>query len=363
MPKKHSPGKYFLCIAYALFCGVGTAYLALSLFNNAEVKLVSRFPAVASRGQQATAISVAVVASSAPVSVVPVVDTLKSASTTTTLAFVGDIMLDRGVKQSVLKNSAGDYNSVFSDISRIKDSDILVGNLEGPVSDRGFDMKNSYSFRMAPAVVPVLAAQGFDVLSVANNHASDWGKPAFADTLVKFQNSGIALVGGGNSLVEAGQVKIIEKNGVKFGFLSFSDVGPNWLKAGSTTPGILIAGDPETPDIIRQASTACDVLSVSFHFGNEYETSPSWRQRELAQMAIDNGAKIIVGTHPHVVEPVEMYRGGVIMYSLGNFVFDQYFSTSTMNGLVVKVHMKGKEIDSVEKLNAKLDPSFRVRVE
>jgi len=361
MLKKYSFGKYFLCISYALFCGVGISYLGLSLFTNVRGELASRFPVVASESQRATVINVAVVASSVPV--VAVEPVAKSVSTTTTLAFVGDIMLDRGVKQVVLKKGAGNYSSVFTDLNKLKDVDILVGNLEGPVSDRGHDLGNSYSFRMSPAVVPVLVSQGFDILTVANNHAGDWSSVAFADTLVKFKNSGIALSGGGNSLAEAEQVKIIEKNGVRFGFLSFSDVGPNWLRAGTTTPGILIAGDQGTPGIIRHAAEVCDVLSVSFHFGNEYETTSSWRQKELAQMAIDSGAKIVVGTHPHVPQPVERYKGGVIMYSLGNFVFDQYFSTSTMNGLAVKVQMKGKEIDSVEKMNAKIDWNFRVRVE
>ena len=282
---------------------------------------------------------------------------------TTTLAFVGDIMLDRGVKQSVVKNGTGDYNYAFADLDKLKDADILIGNLEGPISDKGRDTGKAYSFRFSPAVIPVLEKQGFDVLSIANNHAGDWGISAFADMLTEFKSSSIQLVGGGNSFVDTDQPKVVEKNGVRFGFLSFSDVGPGWLKVGTTTAGISIANNSRTPEIIRQAAAACDVLSVSFHFGNEYEKNPNWRQRQLAQMAIDNGAKIVVGTHPHVAQSVEEYKGGVIMFSLGNFIFDQNFSTSTMNGLAVKIHLSGKEIESVEKLNTHIDSKYRVSVE
>lgn len=295
--------------------------------------------------------------------VTPPLPEVKENSTSTVLSFVGDIMLDRGVKKSAMNNGAGDLNFVFSDLGKIKDSDILFGNLEGPVSDQGRDLKNLYSFRMTPEVVSVLQSQGFDVLSVANNHMADWTASAFVDTLTQFSDSSISLVGGGLSRSETVEPKIIEKNGIKFGYLGFSDVGPNNLKAGTSTAGVLLASDPEAPAIIKRASDKCDVLIVSYHFGNEYEKNSNWRQRELAHMAIDNGARVVVGHHPHVAQETENYRGGVIMYSLGNFIFDQYFSVDTMSGLAVKITFDGINISKIEKLKTVIDKQYRVTVE
>jgi poly-gamma-glutamate synthesis protein (capsule biosynthesis protein) len=278
------------------------------------------------------------------------------------LLAVGDIMLDRGVKTSILKNG-GDYNSAFRDIGNINDADILFGNLEGPVSDIGRNVGSKYSFRMVPAVVPALKTQGFDVLSVANNHMGDWTKDAFLDTFSKFRDSNISLVGGGFYNQDAIEPKIIEKNGIKFGFLGFSDVGPSWLKVGTSTPGILLVNDQETPNIIKSAAGKCDVLITSFHFGEEYQGRSNLRQRELARMAIDNGARVVVGHHPHIPQETESYKGGIIMYSLGNFVFDQYFSTSTMSGLAIKISFDGNNISDFKELKTHLNNKYQVSVE
>lgn len=288
---------------------------------------------------------------------------ISSNSTSTTLVFVGDIMLDRGVEKLILGSGGGDFNFPFLNLAKIKDADILFGNLEGPVSDQGRDLRNLYSFRMSPKVVPVLTTQGFDVLSVANNHAGDWTLSAFIDTFAKFKDSNISLIGGGLSRSEAIEPKIFEKNGIKFGYLGFSDVGPVGIKVASSTAGVLLASDPQAPEIIKQAAAKVDVLIVSYHFGNEYEKKSNWRQRELAHLAIDNGARVVVGHHPHVVQETENYRGGMIMYSLGNFIFDQYFSTDTMSGLAVKITFAGKNISKIQELKTVLNERYQVVVE
>ncbi|MCX6712979.1 MAG: CapA family protein [Candidatus Vogelbacteria bacterium] len=285
-----------------------------------------------------------------------------SAEGTTTMSFVGDIMLDRGVEQAVKAKGGGDFSWAFADLTKLK-ADIVFGNLEGSVSDRGNDLGNAYSFRHDPAVIPALKKAGFSVLSVANNHAGDWSAEAFTDSLSRLSGAGFGLAGGGTNFSAAGEPYIISRNGVKFGWLGFSDVGPNWLAAGSTTAGILLASDPRAPELIAAAAKKCDVLLVSYHFGEEYAKAPNWRQKQLAKMAIDNGAKVVIGHHPHVIQPIEKYKDGVIMYSLGNFIFDQYFSTSTMNGLAVKLTFNGKNISKIEKFTAHTDWNFRVRVE
>jgi len=277
----------------------------------------------------------------------------------TTLTFVGDIMLDRGVETSVKKNGAGDYAWLFKNVASLKAADILFGNLEGPVSDKGKDLGNKYSFRMEPGVLPVLEQAGFDVLQIANNHIGDWGKEAAVDTFNRLATSSIIMVGGGKSYLDSTMVKVVEKNGLKIGFLAASDVGPNWLAATSSQPGVLLANNPSLAEIITDAASKVDLLVIAYHFGDEYQPEPNTRQKQLAHLAIDNGAKLVIGSHPHVVEPLEEYNGGVIAYSLGNFIFDQYFSKETMSGLALTIVLQGKEIQSIIKQNVILDKTFR----
>ncbi len=275
------------------------------------------------------------------------------------LLFVGDIMFDRGVENSIVKRGEGDFSFVFQNAEFIKDADISFGNLEGSISDKGKDLRNLYSFRFKPSIAETLSNSGFDVLSVANNHIGDWGKDAFEDTLLRLANEGIFAIGGGMNAEDASTVKIIEKNNVKIGFLGFSDVGPNWLGATGESSGILIARKDKITSLIQQAIPRVDVLVVSFHFGEEYQTMSTARQKELAREAIDAGAKIVVGHHPHVVQEVENYKNGVIAYSLGNFIFDQNFSEETMQGLALEIILKDAEIVSVKKNTLKINEFFQ----
>lgn len=274
------------------------------------------------------------------------------------LYFAGDIMLDRGVKNSVNKNLKGDYSALFEKLGTLKKSDIAFANLEGPASDTGKDMHNLYSFRMDPSVLPALKGAGFSVLSVANNHEGDWGRIAFEDTMSNMKENEIAYTGGGQDKNEAETPTIVEKYGMKIGFLGFSDVGPNWLNASEKESGILLASDPYFDEIIQRAGKQVDFLIVSFHFGDEYKKKHNLRQEYLAHKAIDDGAKIIIGSHPHVIEDTEIYKGGFIAYSLGNLIFDQGFSEGTMEGMLLKVRLERNGNMSVKKDILKLGKSF-----
>lgn len=276
-----------------------------------------------------------------------------------TLLFGGDLMLARGVRSSVLKNFNGDYSALFEKLDILKEVDITFANLEGPASDKGVDRKNLYSFRMDPSVVPALKGAGFSVLSVANNHVGDWGRSAYADSLSRLQENEIFYTGGGINTTEAETPVIIEKHGIKIGYLGFSDVGPSWMKSGENQAGILLANDPRFEEIIKNASGQVDYLVVSFHFGDEYKTIHNARQEYLAHKAIDSGAKIIVGHHPHVTQDTEVYKNGFIIYSLGNFVFDQGFSENTMKGALVEIKV-GKDGNLLVRKNViKLNKVFQ----
>jgi len=285
-----------------------------------------------------------------------------------TLTFLGDIMLDRGVRNSVIKNFNNDYSALFENLETLKKSDIAFANLEGVASDQGVDQGNLYSFRMDPGVIPALAGAGIDILSVANNHVGDWGDDAYADTLARLKENEILYTGGGMGEGEAEAPMIIEKYGMKIGYLGFSDVGPEWMKASADQPGLLLASNPRFDEIIRKASAQVDYLIVSFHFGEEYQAEHNTRQEYLSHRAIDNGAKIVVGHHPHVMEDVEVYSPkdctqgscvGYIAYSLGNFIFDQAFSTETMQGMLLKIKLGRDGSMTAQKNIVKLNNAFQ----
>jgi len=280
------------------------------------------------------------------------------------LAFAGDLMLDRGVKNSVRKNFNNDYSKLFEkskDLSELlKESDIVFANLEGTVSDQGTDQKNLYSFRMDPSVIPALKGAKISVLSLANNHIGDWGRIAFIDTLSRLKENEILYTGGGNTKKEAETPVIIEKYGMKIGFLGFSDKGPEYMKATDDKAGILLASDPDFDEIIKNASTQVDYLIVSFHFGEEYKTKHDARQEKLAHKAIDDGAKIVIGAHPHVTEDTEVYKNGYIAYSLGNFIFDQSWSAPTMQGMILEMKLYKDGSISVKKDATQLNSVFQI---
>ncbi|HEY4513133.1 MAG TPA: CapA family protein [Candidatus Paceibacterota bacterium] len=296
-----------------------------------------------------------------------------------TLAFAGDIMLDRGVRTSVIKNFNNDYSAIFAkslghsptgepkSVSDIfKKSDIVFANLEGTASDQGVDQKNLYSFRMDPSVIPALKGAGVSVLSVANNHVGDWGRSAYVDTLARLKENEILYTGGGNNKIEAATPAIIEKYGMKIGFLAFSDKGPAYMKADGETAGLsaqaglLLASDPNFDKIIESAAKQVDYLVVSFHFGEEYKTKHNARQESLAHRAVDNGAKLVIGAHPHVIQDTEVYKQGYIAYSLGNFVFDQSWSKPTMQGMLLEIKLNRDGSMTAKKNTVQLNSVFQI---
>lgn len=276
-----------------------------------------------------------------------------------TLSFLGDIMADRGVESSIKNNFSGDFTALFENLDILKKSDVVFANLEGPASDKGEDLRNLYSFRMDPGVIPALRGAGISVLSVANNHAGDFGAEAFTDTLSRLRENEILYTGGGLSREEAEAPAVIEKFGMKVGFLGFSDVGPEWLRVKANSPGILIAGGERYAEIIAEASKVVDFLVVSIHWGEEYQGVHNGRQEALAHEAIEVGAKIVIGHHPHVIQDTEVYKDGFIAYSLGNFIFDQAFSAETMEGMLLSAKLWRDGNLDITKNTVKLNRSFQ----
>ncbi len=281
------------------------------------------------------------------------------------LYFVGDIMLDRGVLHYIKKNN--DWNWPFLKIANdLQEADLVFGNLESMISNKGHNVGSIYSFRAPPETLQGLIYASFDVLSVANNHSFDYTVQAFSDTLERLEKANISYTGGGFNTEEAHSVVIKEIKDTKIGFLGYTSVGSvNW-QAKEDVPGIAWM-DFNRLDIlerdINKAKEKVDILIVSFHFGIEYEKQPSQEQVILAESALKYGADIIAGHHPHVVQPLEKKEKGIIAYSLGNFVFDQYFSEETMRGAILKVIVQDKKIIDSELIPTKLNSEYQVFVD
>lgn len=265
----------------------------------------------------------------------------------TRLLFLGDMMLDRGVENSVKNNMGGDFARLFENISTtLKEADLVFGNLEGPVTAGGTNVGSRFSFAMDSKILPVLVANNFKMVSFANNHVGDRSNSGFLDTLNNLDTAGLPYVGAGRNFAEASAVKIVMADDLKIGFIACTDVGPDWLAATINNPGILLCSNSKLPEIITAAQNQVDFLIFTAHWGAEYHPK-STRQTTLAHMAIDNGADMVIGHHPHVIQATEWYNGKFIAYSLGNFIFDQYFADETMQGLLVDATIEKHAIKKI----------------
>ncbi|MBI2645116.1 AmmeMemoRadiSam system protein B [Candidatus Uhrbacteria bacterium] len=275
------------------------------------------------------------------------------------LTFVGDIMLSRNVGD-VLKRQKN-WTLPFQDSQEyLKSADILFGNLESPISARGKNVGSIYSFRADPRAFNALALAGFDALSVANNHIGDWGREAMEDTIGGLLKENIQSVGGGLSEKEAHSAKIFFVNEESFGFLGYTAVGSKPWEARSGRAGIAIYDKKKMVRDITAAKKLAQTVIVSLHFGDEYKLYSNRFQQDAAHAAIDAGATLVIGHHPHVIEETEIYHGGLIAYSLGNFIFDQFFSKETRHGAVLTVYIKEGKLEAAEMTPTDITKQYRV---
>ncbi len=283
---------------------------------------------------------------------------------------VGDIMLDRGVKEMVKKYGQGDFKFPFSKVANVlREGDVVFGNLEGPISDKGRNIGSIYSFRFDPKSIEGLKFAGFNVLSLANNHIFDYAREALLDTLENLKKSGIDYVGGGRNKEEAENVLIKEiktsLSTTRIGFLAYTNVGAKNWRASENRPGINFVSEDDLEKIkedIKKAKQKVDILIVSLHAGDEYSPNPNKFQINFSKIAIDAGADLVVGHHPHVIQKLETYKDRYIFYSLGNFVFDQNFSEETLKGLIVKIVIQQKKIKEITPLEIKINRYFQPEI-
>lgn len=277
----------------------------------------------------------------------------------TTLLFGGDVMLSRGINNVMKKRD--DYTYPFHQLKDLVSSaDIAVVNLEGPISSHGKNVGSIYSFRADPKAIEGLTFAGIDIVSLANNHAGDYGPDALSETFEILEGEGIEVVGAGPDMTSARAPSFVNINGLKIAFLGATPLAPAWLMRASSTPAVAPFSEQWILDGIDDArKQGADIIVILPHWGNEYETSSLRSQKDMARNFIDSGATLVIGHHPHVVQEVERYKNGVIAYSLGNFVFDQNFSEDTHNGLLLKIFFKGKDISSVEEIPIQFSSSYQ----
>jgi len=252
-----------------------------------------------------------------------------------TLVAVGDMMLSRAVATRMHRYG---YEYPFASTTDfIRSADIAFGNLETPITPGPEVLPFEMSFRADPESAAALRDAGFDVLSLANNHTPNFGEMGLQDTLRYLDEAGIVHAGAGTDF-EANQARFIEARGVRFAFLAYNDddVVPASYEATDTRVGTAFMHIERMQHAVQEANSIADIVIVSMHAGDEYEPLPNDSQVAFAHAAIDAGAEMVIGHHPHVVQTMEIYKGKHIFYSLGNFVFDQMWSRETREGLLIK---------------------------
>jgi poly-gamma-glutamate capsule biosynthesis protein CapA/YwtB (metallophosphatase superfamily) len=288
----------------------------------------------------------------------------------TTLAAVGDIMLGRRVGD----RHRADPGAPLKPLARrLAAAEITVGNFESTLSANGSPRQGGDSFAASPRVIPGLRAAGFDLVSLANNHVGDYGDGALQQTLDRFSSASIKTVGAGRNMTAARRPVIIERGGVRIGFLAVDSIGET-PAATRTRPGTnRLNMPPRTGPLnrsqlrrissdIQALSGRVEVVVVLPHWGTQYTHRVESSQRVAARAFADAGADLVIGGHPHWVQGWEMVGPAVVVHSLGNFIFDMDFQTRTREGIFLEVVLWGGAVKAVEPVPYLVDDAFSPRL-
>jgi hypothetical protein len=238
------------------------------------------------------------------------------------LAAVGDVNL--GDRPGIAIETFGARYPWLFVAPALRGADIAIANLECAVSTRGYPVPGKqYTFRGRPSSLRAMARYaGVDIVTVANNHALDYGRVAFADTLAYAHEYGMKTVGGGRNLSVARRAAFFGLGGIRVAFLGYSDVRPPGFDATSTRSGTAPAFPSYIASDVAAGRSRSDAVIVYFHWGIERTFTPNARQRSLAGVAFQAGANVVLGAHPHVLQPIDQPRSRrIVAWSLGNFVF------------------------------------------
>ncbi len=255
------------------------------------------------------------------------------------ILFVGDMMFDRGIRQALAKYGE---EKLFSCLTPLFESaDLVVGNLEGSITSHDsvsvgsvVGSPNNFRFTFPTSSAALLTRLGVSIVNLGNNHILDFGREGLASTREYLELSGINHFGG---VASDSPIYKMSRNGLDFSFISYNQFGGE--------------NASEVARIIKEEKSAGRIVVVYTHWGEEYVEPTARVEREAALFA-ENGADLIIGSHPHVVQRSEKVGETLIYYSLGNFIFDQYFSEEVQRGLSVLVTFSQEGITAEEEVVA-----------
>ena len=261
------------------------------------------------------------------------VDTPEENPSRASIVFTGDVMLDRYIRTVARKIG---YTSLLEDRGNIlKEADAVVINLEGPITDNpsrsegsAIGSRDNYYFTFEPKSIDFLLENAINIIHLGNNHIDNFGTEGISQTQDYLEKYSLEYFGAVHTLPEK---IVLQKTlqGMQFSFVSYNQFSS-------------ISGD-HIALVIKKEKEMSDFVVVYTHWGQEYKTISDQKQKDLAHNFIDAGADVIIGSHPHVIQEKEVYKGKTIYYSLGNFIFDQYFDASVKKGLVVRATFDAKE--------------------
>ena len=285
---------------------------------------------------------------------------------TTTLLFVGNIVPARCVRAAADKR--GDDHYIYAEVAPlIRKADFAVALLNASLSQSGLNTGCHETFVLTgdPKHAQTLAWAGFDLVNVGTNHIRNcgWvgcGYAAFLETLENLHAAGLPTVGGGLDLAEALQPYVVTLHGVRFAFVSLNQLGFSW--ADADTPGTAPLTEETARKAIALARQQADVVIALPHWGPEYDLVPTYLQRRTARWLVEAGADVIVGSHPHVVQGMQILDGVPVFYSLGSFVFDQSWSRETQQGIMLTLTFEEKYMVSYAYVPVHIDSDGTVHI-
>jgi poly-gamma-glutamate synthesis protein (capsule biosynthesis protein) len=270
------------------------------------------------------------------------------------LIMVGDIMIANDQETGEIIARGDNPFAPFAEV--LKNADVAIGNLECVVAEHGEPVEKPYRYLADPKCLALLK-QHFTAFTLANNHSGDFGKGAFARECDLLDQVGVKYFGGGHNKAEAHRPWIIERNGVRIAMLGYCEVYLQSFEALDNVPGVAwSAYDDEVLADIKAAREKChaDVVIPFMHWGDENDAATN-REKTFARQMIDAGADVVVGAHPHVTQGAEYYRGHLIIYSLGNFLFNGFDEEPTLKGWALRLTVDNKGMVDWDTVVARLD--------
>lgn len=276
-----------------------------------------------------------------------------------TLTAVGDVLLARAVGVRIARGGA---DWPWGRVRGLLTADITVGNLECVLGSGGMATPKRYVFQGKPGWASGMRHAGFGVVSLANNHTLDYDRPGLGQTMSALQAAGVGWCGAGQTAADAERAHVVTVRGLRIAFVGLCEFVPEVAFPDPDSASIVIATPADVRRVVLAARRSADVVVAQMHWGREYEPRPSPRQRALARAAVEAGADLVLGHHPHVLEGLEWIprrvgrsrRWALVAYSLGNFVFDPRGEAAS-NSMVLRCVLDAGGVVSAEVLPVRVE--------